>query len=46
MNAEKFNLRMKEVASLLVKFRKMTNKSDKRIARDLIRAIIKELTRV
>ena len=46
MNDEKFKLRIIEVVSLMIKFRTMTNKSDKRILRDHIRAIVKELTLV
>lgn len=46
MNDEKFKLRIIEVVSLLIKFRKMTDKSDKRILRDYIRSVVKELTLV
>lgn len=46
MNDEKFKKRIIEAVALLLKFRTMTDKSDKRILRDLIRAIIKELTLV
>lgn len=46
MDDEKFKLRIFEVILLLIKFRRMTNKSDKRILRDYIRAVIKELTLV
>ena len=46
MNDEKFKLRIIEVVALLIKFRKMTDKSDKRILRDYIRAVVKELTLV
>jgi len=46
MDDEKFKLRIIEVVRLLLNFRRMTDKSDKRILRDTIRAIVKELTRV
>ena len=46
MNDEKFKLRIIEVVALLIKFRKMTDKRDKRILRDYIRAVVKELTLV
>lgn len=46
MNDEKFKLRIIEVVALLIKFRKMTDKSDKRILRDYIRAVVKEMTLV
>ena len=46
MNDEKFTLRIIEVLSYLYRFRKTADKSDKRILRDTIRAIVKELTRV
>lgn len=40
MNDEKFKLRIIEVVALLIKFRTMT---DKRILRDYIKAVVKEL---
>ena len=46
MNDEKFKLRIIEVVRLLLNFWRMADKSDKRILRDTIRAIVKELTRV
>lgn len=46
MNDEKFKSRIIEVVALLLKFRTMTDKSDKRILRDYIRAVVKELTQV
>lgn len=46
MNDEKFKLRIIEVVALLLKFRTMADKSDKRILRDCIRAVVKELTKV
>lgn len=46
MNDEKFKLRIIEVVALLIKFRNTTDKSDKRILRDYIRGIVKELTLV
>lgn len=46
MNDEKFKVRIIEVVALLLKFRSMTDKSDKRILRDYIRAVVKELTQV
>lgn len=46
MNDEKFKSRVIEAVALLIKLREMTDKSDKRILRDYIRAVIKELTLV
>lgn len=46
MDDEKFKLRITEVVALLIKFRQMTDKSDQRILRDYIRAVVKELTLV
>lgn len=46
MNDDKFKKEITEVVALLLRFRAMTDKSDKRILRDVIRAIVKELTRV
>lgn len=46
MNDDKFKKEITEVVALLLKFRQMADKSDKRILRDIIRAIVKELTRV
>lgn len=46
MNDEKFAKRIIEALHLLHRFRTMTDKSDKRVLRDTIRAIVKELTRV
>ena len=46
MNDDKFIKEIVEVIALLLKFRKTADKSDKRILRDVIRAIVKELTRV
>lgn len=46
MNDAKFIERIIEVVRLLLNFRQMADKSDKRILRDTIRAIVKELTRV
>lgn len=46
MSEEKFKLKIVEVVALLLDFRKTADISDKRIKRDIIRAIVKELTRV
>lgn len=46
MDDSKFQKRLIEVVGWLLRFRAITDKSDKRIARDTIRAIVKELTRV
>lgn len=46
MNDEKFKLRIIEVVALLLKYRRLADKSDKRILRDYIRAVVKELTQV
>lgn len=46
MNDEKFKLRIIEVVALLLRFRSVADKSDKRILRDYIRAVVKELTQV
>lgn len=46
MNDENFKLRIIEVVFFLLEFRIMTDKSDKRILRDYIRAVVKELTQV
>ena len=46
MNDGKFNERIIEVVALLIKFRKMADRSDKRILRDYIRAVVKEMTLV
>lgn len=46
MNDEKFKERIIEVVALLLRFKTMTDKSDKRILRDYIRAVVKELTQV
>lgn len=46
MNEEKFKQEVALTVKLLEIQRKMTDKSDKRIMRDTIRAIVKELTRV
>lgn len=46
MNDEKFKLRIVRVVLLLIKFRMLTDKSDKRILREYIRAVVKELTSV
>lgn len=46
MNDAQFKLRIIEVVALLIKFRTITDKSDKRILRDYIRAVVKELTLV
>lgn len=46
MNDEKFKSRIVEVVALLIKFRTLTDKSDRRILRDYIRAVVKELTLV
>lgn len=46
MNDEKFKLRIIEVVALLIKFRKTADRSDKRILRDCIRAVVKEITLV
>lgn len=46
MNKEKFDLRVSEVVAMLFDFREMADRSDKRIMRDTIRAVVKELTRV
>lgn len=46
MNDEKFKKEVALVVKLLEIQRQMTDKSDRRILRDTIRAIIKELTRV
>ncbi len=46
MNDAKFIQRIIEVVRLLLNFRQVSDKSDKRILRDTIRAVVKELTRV
>lgn len=46
MSDSKFIRLIKEVVMLLLKFRRTTDKTDKRILRDTIRAMVKELTRV
>lgn len=46
MNDAKFIQRISEVVRLLLNFRQMEDKSDKRILRDYIRAVVKELTLV
>ena len=46
MSEEKFIKEIIEVVALLLKFRKTTDDSDKRIIRDVIRAVVKEITRV
>lgn len=46
MNDAKFIQRIIEVVRLLLNFRQMADKSDKRILSDYIRAVVKELTRV
>lgn len=46
MNDAKFKQEVALVVKLLQIQRQLTDKSDKRIVRDTIRAIIKELTRV
>lgn len=46
MNDAKFTDLIIEVLKLLFKFRQVKDKSDKRILRDTIRAMVKELTRV
>lgn len=46
MNDEKFKSRMVEVVALLIKFREMNDESDRRILRDYIRAVVKEMTLV
>ena len=46
MDTAKFIQEVAFVVELLIKQRQMTDKSDKRIVRDTIRAIVKELTRV
>ena len=46
MNNDKFISRIVEVIALLFQFRVTADKSDKRIIRDTIRGIVKELTRV
>ncbi len=46
MNEEKFRKEITEVVAMLLRFRTIADKSDKRILRDVIRAVVKELTRV
>jgi hypothetical protein len=46
MDDAKFKQRIIEAVALLLKFRTTTDRSDKRILRDYIRAIVKELTQV
>ena len=46
MNEEKFRMEVALAVKLMHMQRQMTNKSDKRIVRDTVRAIVKELTRV
>lgn len=46
MDDAKFIQRIFQVVALLLKFRTMTDKSDKRILRDYVRAVVKELTQV
>ena len=46
MDDEKFKERIIEAVALMLKFRETTDKSDKRIIRDTVRAVVKEITRV
>lgn len=46
MNEQKFRKGVVTVVEMLYAFYTMTDKSDKRIVRDTIRAFVKELTRV
>lgn len=46
MDEKKFEMEIAMVINLLKRFRKMTDESDRRIVRDTIRAIVKELTRL
>ncbi len=46
MNDAQFKTRTIEVVGLLTKFRQTADLSDKRILRDYIRAVVKELTRI
>lgn len=46
MDDEKFKERIIEVVFLLMQFRAIADKSDKRILSDYIKAVVKELTRV
>lgn len=46
MDDQKFMLRVIQVVRLLLDFRTTADASDKRIRRDVIRDIVKELTRV
>lgn len=46
MNDEKFKERIIEAVALLLEFWNLADKGDKRVYRDTIRAIVKELTRV
>lgn len=46
MNEEKFKKEVALAVKLMQIQRQMTDKSDKRIIRDTVRAIVKELTRV
>lgn len=46
MDDAKFKSEVALVVKLLESQRKMTDESDKRVLRDIIRAIVKELTRL
>lgn len=46
MNEDNFKKKIIETVALLLRFRQEESQSDRRILRDTIRAIVKELTRV
>lgn len=46
MNETKFKQMLLDAITLMLKQRQATDKSDKRVYRDTIRAIIKEITRI
>lgn len=46
MNDDKFKKRIIEAVALMLQQRATPDKSDKRLLRDVIRALVKEITRV
>lgn len=45
MNDSKFQLALITVVRLMLDFRKLSDKSDRRVMSDVIRALVKEMTR-
>ena len=45
MNDRKFQLALIAVVRLMLDFRKLSDKSDRRVMSDVIRALVKEMTR-